>query len=244
MQRLIVTSIQNKTKAINMAFVSILMLILCGCNGYKYIELDVVNPGELQNALQKESNKVTDLRITGSIGQSDTEYLIELATSSDILTQIDFSNCNIQLPHHAFAGCTYIKSVVMPQFSMLSVPHHMFSGCTNLTNVQIPLECISIEEDAFKNCTSLLQIVLPSSIDNIQQGAFDGCTNITDIYCEATIPPQCTNQTFSQIANTVHLFVPKGCLDLYKKALGWNRIKNIVELKDSDRIIDTNWKKH
>ncbi|GEM_PF-3678942 len=234
--------ISHAAKVITMTFV--VVITLYGCNGYKYLELTVVEPGDLQKSLQSTYNKVTDLRINGTMGPSDTEYLIELATNSDILTQLDFSNCDIKLPHHAFAGCTYIKSVIMPRFSMLAIPHQMFSGCTNLTQVQLPVACISIEENAFKNCASLSQIVLPSSLDNIKDGAFVGCTNLAEIYCMATIPPQCNSQCFSQTNPNVCLYVPKGCIDLYRKASGWNRIKNMAELKDSNMANDTNWKKH
>lgn len=234
----------DRIKTLNLVLTTILFFTLYGCNGYRFIELNVSNAGELQNYLQKESNKVTDLRLTGTVGDTDTDFLIDLATSSDILTQLDFSNCDIKLPHHAFAGCTFVKSVIMPKTSMLSVPHHMFSGCTSLINVQLPENCINIEEEAFKNCSSLQQIILPNSIDIIKDGAFDGCSNLMNIYCEATIPPQCNNQSFSLIASTVNLFVPKGCSELYRKAVGWNRIKNIFELKDSSALIDTNWKNH
>ena len=52
------------------------------------------------------------------------------------------------------------------------------------------------------------------------------------------------SQCFSQTNPNVCLYVPKGCIDLYRKASGWNRIKNMSELKDSNMANDTNWKKH
>lgn len=234
--------ILNATKALS--FAAFAFFSLHSCNGYKYLELTAVNPGDLKQTLQSKGNNATDIRINGTITQADTDYLIELATSSDILTQLDLSNCDIKMPHHAFAGCTFIKTVYLPKLNMLSIPHHMFSGCTSLSNVKLPDECIIIEENAFKNCSSLTQITLPASIDIIKDGAFCGCSNLKFIYCEATIPPQCNSQCFADIPSDVCLYVPKGCVELYKKAIGWNKINNMIGVKESIFLSDTNWKKH
>ena len=55
--------------------------------------------------------------------------------------------------YDAFAGCTNLKSVILPN-SISSIDNRAFKGCTGLTYVYIPQKA-KIWEDAFKDCPNL-----------------------------------------------------------------------------------------
>lgn len=224
-------------------FVSALLICtLIGCKGYSYVSLNLSQPGEFSTKIGSISDKVTDLSIKGSFNNTDTQQLIDIATSSDLLTSIDLRNCDVELPHHAFAGCINLKRISLPT-SMKGIPHHLLSGCTSLKEVKIPSNYKVIGDDAFSNCTSLEKIEIPATLESIENYAFRGCNNLKEIRCSATVPPTCTNYCFNDIAKECKLVVPKGCGNIYHNAIGWEKINNIEEAKNV--IIEpTSWDKY
>ena len=56
--------------------------------------------------------------------------------------------------YHAFAGCTGLTSVTIPN-SVTSIGKKAFEYCTGLTSVTIGNNVTSIDEDAFRECSSL-----------------------------------------------------------------------------------------
>lgn len=229
-------------------FNSIIFRLICiavfsagfsGCIKYNYLAFTSNQPGEVTERLSKISNKVTDISISGEMGVTDTQTLIELAMESDILTRIDLSDCNVKLPHHAFAGCAYLKDVKLPNYNMEVIPHHMFSGCTSLSYIRIGSNCRIIEDNAFSNCTSLQTLYLPESVEQIGKESFKDCLSISSITCASKTPPTCSSYSFLNVNNDCKLLVPKGSASQYRNAVGWEKFKNIEEvkyIKDKQRI--------
>lgn len=234
----------NKRLPFHIGLILITLFMFFGCKGYKYIQLNVSREGELAERIGQYSNSVTDLCISGKLNESDIQQLIELATGSDLLTRIDLSNCDIELPHHAFAGCSLLRSISLPAQNTKTVNNHTFSGCSSLENIVIPENCATIETQAFGNCTSLKEIVLPESMETIAPDAFKNCNNLSIIRCFATIPPNCSGTTFTEVNPNCLLIVPKGSGSLYKNAIGWERIKSIEETKNTQYVGPTHWGKN
>lgn len=93
----------------------------------------------------------------------------------------------IQIGGSAFAGCTKLTSITIPD-SVTKIGKHAFEG-THIRKITIPDKIKIIEESAFSDCTSLESITIPDNVTSIGQGAFWGCTSLTSI----TIPNSVTN---------------------------------------------------
>ena len=78
----------------------------------------------------------------------------------------------------AFAGCTGLTSVTMPN-TITVINGYAFSGCSGLTGeLTIPNKVTDIGDYAFYGCSSLTQVTIPSSVKAIEYYAFNFCTNL------------------------------------------------------------------
>ena len=87
---------------------------------------------------------------------------------------------------HAFAECTSLKSVSMPE-SMTSIGNGAFAGCTGLESVALPAGLKSIGENVFYSCTSLTSVVVPDKVTSIGLLAFFGCLKLESITVPAGV---------------------------------------------------------
>ena len=86
----------------------------------------------------------------------------------------------------------------------------------------------AIGDDAFLDCVDLTSVVIPNTVTTIGNHAFQGCTGLTCVTCFATTPPTISNETFdSYTYNNAKLFVPKGRIDVYQAAGGWQNFAYI-----------------
>lgn len=210
-------------------------VVLIGCISYRFLAFHSTLAGEVADRLPSASDKVTDICISGIMGQEDVQALTELALQSDILTRIDLSQSNAILPHHAFAGCSFLVDVKLPKLSMTMVPPHCFSGCTNLIAVLLPAACASVEESAFSNCRNLTSICLPETVEFVKKDVFKGCESLKTFTCKAKVPPACEKNALSGISTSCKLWVPKGTSSLYRNAIGWEKFSLIEEYKQEKR---------
>lgn len=79
----------------------------------------------------------------------------------------------------AFQDCKGLISVTIAN-SVSDVGNHAFAGCTNLTSVNLP-NLTTIKPNTFENCVSLKNISIPQTVEIIQSYAFTGCTSLDTI---------------------------------------------------------------
>ncbi|EAY03390.1 surface antigen BspA-like [Trichomonas vaginalis G3] len=60
----------------------------------------------------------------------------------------------------AFMGCINLRSVLLPEFSLIHIGRSSFQGCSNLRQITIPSSVTSVDTDAFKDCPLLVCGVL------------------------------------------------------------------------------------
>ena len=110
----------------------------------------------------------------------------------------------------------------------------------------------AIENEAFKDNTALTAVTIPETVVAIGEGAFAGCTGLTAIYAYAAEPANlATATTRAEAASSVFegvdketcvLYVPKGCVEKYRAAVGWGEFIHIEEMEgtgiSSQTIID------
>ena len=169
------------------------------------------------------------------------------------LTSVKIPSSVTSIDWYAFAGCTNLKDIEIPS-SVTSIGWYAFSGCSSLTSIEIPPSMTSIDEWVFEDCSSLRNITIPSSVTTlgywtfhncsslnsidipssvtyIGKGSFAGCSDIDTIYSRNPYPPTIENEsTFDDISrDNTAIFVPKGSIEAYKKAVIWDQFSNIQE---------------
>ena len=76
-------------------------------------------------------------------------------------------------------------------------------------------------------------IDIPKTVVEME-GAFTNCERILMLYCFHTVPPAISDSTFNDkiFLKNPWLYIPKESEDLYRKAPGWRRFKEIKYLSD------------
>ena len=96
------------------------------------------------------------------------------------LNSVTIPNSVTYIGYAAFAGCTGLTSVTIPN-SVTTIGYAAFSGCTGLTSVTIGNNVTIIGELAFSGCTGLTSVTIPNSVTTINNKAFEGCDNLSSI---------------------------------------------------------------
>lgn len=90
------------------------------------------------------------------------------------------NNNPIKFEPSSFAGSN-LKKMILPTSDHYSyaIPAGAFAGCTQLEEVYIPDGCVtSIGANAFKGCSNLKYVYIGSAVTTIGDGAFAGCYNV------------------------------------------------------------------
>lgn len=159
------------------------------------------------------------------------------------LTSIVIPNSVTTIGEFAFYDCDELTEVSIPN-SVTQIGSGTFRYCTSLTSVTIPDSVTIIGRYAFENCSNLTEVIIPESVKAIEEYAFNNCDKLSTIYSLATTPPEIYDYyTFSKTNyKNSTLYVPKGCVEVYKSAICWSNFSNIIEIDyDSiDNVINDN----
>ena len=151
-------------------------------------------------------------------------------------------NCNAIIEtasNTLIAGC---QSTTIPN-SVTSIGDWAFADCSSLTSITIPNSVTSIGERAFEYCSSLTSVTIPNSVTSIGDSAFYDCSSLIDIYCYATTPPVCVEDTdyssFVGVSKHSYIHVPAGTIPDYQLATGWRYFSNFLEISKETAISET-----
>ena len=82
-----------------------------------------------------------------------------------------------------FAGSAMVTFPELAFFTGLTdLPPQAFAGCTKLSRVTLPESLTSIGDEAFKDCRKLTTLFMPDAVTTTGQALFDGCTNLTTVH--------------------------------------------------------------
>ena len=170
------------------------------------------------------------------------EYDFGQFSSSRYLEKVEIAEGVTEIPMEFFHGCTELKEVNLPE-SIESIGESAFYMNYSLNSIELPEGLESIGKDAFKLCKSLEYVVFPSTMKYLGRTSCEYWESIKGISCKATVPPVCDfndmiNSAFielpfdEEVCKKCPLYVPRGCAELYKNAMGWCFFSTIIETDD------------
>ena len=86
----------------------------------------------------------------------------------------------------AFAGCSGLVNIDLPDSITTFGDWGVFGWCTSLTRFEIPEGCTFISLQLFDGCVRLTEIIIPKSVMSIGYRAFYDCKGLTDVYFTGT----------------------------------------------------------
>ena len=139
----------------------------------------------------------------------------------------------------------YVESIPFGAFSMSYIGDIIFSDQGNLKEigpwafngteikaVNLPLGVNTIGMCGFQSC-SMEEVDIPSSVEYISKSAFNYCMNLKNIYVHWTRTQSLPNLGETPFqgcdVESITLYVPKGCSDIYRNAPVWKDFVKIVE---------------
>lgn len=143
------------------------------------------------------------------LGNENNPCIILIKAKDESITSCEIHNETKFINSGAFADCTSLKSITIPD-SVTSIGSEAFFGCGSLTNVVISNSVTSIGANTFYRCISLRNVMIGNSVTSIGASAFGECTDLrtitipssvtsigwgafyaspTDIYCKADYKP-------------------------------------------------------
>ena len=126
----------------------------------------------------------------------------------------------------AFAECRSLKNITIPN-SVTEIEERAFANCAGLENVTISESVTKIETLTFYGCSKLKSVTIPSKVTMVGWGAFRLCDSLKTVTCKNITPPECDDDLFHGLDNSVRLYVPTLSVDKYKEATGWRFISEI-----------------
>ena len=138
------------------------------------------------------------------------------------------------LGYSLFASSKSLEEVTLPS-SIKELSIYLFKDCTKLKSVVIPEGVTTIGYSAFEGCTSLESISLPESINFIDFFAFGSLSNLKNVYCQAKIVPNTSQNVFGNVnLSKVTLHVPAASINAYQATEPWKNFKEIVALPNQN----------
>ena len=114
-----------------------------------------------------------------------------------------------------------------------------FYQMKSLERIHIGKGLTKIPWKSFYGCTNLKEVVLGQNLCTIETDAFAGCDNLNCIVALCSHPTDISEDAFSEACySNAILYIPQGTGNSYSQLLGWKRFKNIVEIGETDRIIN------
>lgn len=143
------------------------------------------------------------------------------------LTSIDINNVT-EIGDMAFEYCAGMKYASI--LKAKSVPKSTFENCIALEKLVLPYEWTSEFKVDFSTLSALNTLYIGEKTTTIPDGAFHKNANLDNMYSNATTPPASGDIIIYSPGLQGTLYVPKGCLDAYKKVDEYCGFRSFQEL--------------
>jgi hypothetical protein len=115
------------------------------------------------------------LALPDSIEEKDYYINANSFRDKDSYTSVTFGSGVKSIGDYAFASCTKITSLTIPD-TVTSIGARAFQSCSGLTSVNLGNGVESIGDSAFVSCSKLTSITIPASVTSIGAIAFGQCS--------------------------------------------------------------------
>jgi len=188
--------------------------------------VNVINVGTLTTLLTtQEKSTVTNLTVTGNVDARDVKCITyELSN----LSTVDISNTSIQA-YSGTDGPFYLMDIIYPanEFPELSF-FVKYIKKPNIKSLLLPLTLTSIGGASIEY-TGISSILIPNKVTNIKKTAFQYCADLKTVVTLNTTPPTLEDASVFQGSPISTIYVPIGCVSVYKNTTGWSAYTNILE---------------
>lgn len=190
-----------------------------------------------------------------------TDLELSWYTSDNTISEYMFDDCiiaKVSLPNNIkrienYAFRNNLTEIVIPQ-SVTSIGSRAFSRGSGLTSVKV--ESGNQMYDSRNNCNAIIETssnklifgckntIIPNSVTSIGDFAFFNCTGLTSILSLNNTPPTCeisfsyNNSFYNVNKENCVLWVPKGCVNVYREANVWKDFPKIRGIIDGDVNLD------
>ena len=170
-------------------------------------------------------------------------YAHHLYLNGEEVKDLVIPNTITSINDYAFYDCDGVTGITIPN-SVTSIGKYAFYNCNGITSITIPHSVTKIGEKAFHSCYNLKNVALCGNLDSIGANVFtanyvktfyiaDNVSNIpglgftpTEIYCFASTPPSCHEETFTAFTSKLH--VPAASLASYFTTPIWENFDNMI----------------
>ena len=186
-----------------------------------------------------ECKKLTTITIPASVTTIDSPAAFQYSGLQTIFFE---EGSRLQAISTSTFHDTPLTAITIPA-SVTTIELTAFADCADLSTVIFAenSQLETIETGAFMSCHALEKITIPASVTHIGDYAFDCCDNLSAVTILAQTPPTLGRSVFPEIAEDLRIFVPKDCVDAYKKAYPdlADRIKPIMgdDVTDIDTVV-------
>ena len=120
------------------------------------------------------------------LGNAGNPYVVLISSSDRSVTSVNV-NANTKIIYdHAFAACTELTDVVLPD-GIKGIGFGAFESCSALETIKLPSSLVSIGNNAFDGCSSLASVTLPDGLKTIGRNAFHSCVSLTEIVIPSSV---------------------------------------------------------
>ncbi|MDO4870139.1 MAG: leucine-rich repeat protein [Bacillota bacterium] len=159
----------------------------------------------------------------------------------------------------AFAGCTNMEGIVLPDGST-QIENHGFQNCKNLKDIDLPDALEYLGEYAFFGCGSLTSIDLPAGIKGLEPDVFEDCSKLTEVHVTTPLDyiysdafagtgiselplvsekyNQICNRTFSDCKNLNNIVIPPSVESIEEMAFSGCKNLKTVTILDNVKVIE------
>jgi len=126
------------------------------------------------------------------------------------LKKLVINGSTTEIADSAFYGCSKLRTVLL-NHRVYNVGSFAFAYCTALEKIFLPdYSTLTVGEHAFYQCTALQQLALPSSC-SIGAYAFSGCSSLSKIYlCDSAYMYNFKAASTSFAGVTANVYIPRG----------------------------------